>query len=192
MTTRIVIPVKILSHGKSRLDGVLDAAQRAALCRQLLTRTFDLARSVAPVIVTTADPWVREVSVAAGATVIGEPAGGLNAALDAARHAIPDGDHMLILPIDLPRLRRDTLVALACASPDVVIVPDHHGAGTNMLALPPAAVPVYRFMFGPDSFQRHSDEARRLGLRAVRQNHPDAAFDIDTPEDLALLSQDAS
>jgi 2-phospho-L-lactate/phosphoenolpyruvate guanylyltransferase len=190
MGTTIIVPVKRLREGKSRLAEVLDASHRIALCQRLVTRTLSVACAVAPVVVVTADPWVRDAAAAAGAAVVAEAAlAGLNAALDTARANWPANEQLLVLPVDLPRLTPETLRDLTGSSDDVVIAPDRHGRGTNILVLPAAAALSFRFAFGPDSCRRHADEAARLGLRARRLQRADAAFDLDTPADLA---EDAS
>jgi 2-phospho-L-lactate guanylyltransferase len=190
MGTTIIVPVKRLREGKSRLAAVLDAPHRIALCQRLVTRTLQVACGIAPVVVVTADPWVRDAAAAAGAAVVAEAASaGLNAALDTARADWPAHEQLLVLPVDLPHLTPETLRDLAGYSDDVVIAPDRHGRGTNILVLPAAAALSFRFAFGPDSCCRHADEAARLGLRARCLQRADAAFDLDTPADLA---EDAS
>jgi 2-phospho-L-lactate guanylyltransferase len=186
MGTTIIVPVKRLRDGKSRLAAVLDAPQRIALGQRLVTRTLSIACAVAPVVVVTADPWVRDAAAAAGAAVVAEAASvGLNAALDTARANWPANEQLLVLPVDLPRLTQETLRGLAASSDDVVIAPDRHGRGTNILVLPAAAALSFRFAFGPDSCRRHADEAARLGLESRCVTSPEVAFDLDDPADLA-------
>lgn len=186
MGTTIIVPVKRLRDGKSRLATVLDVPQRIALGQRLVTRTLTIACAVAPVVVVTADPWVCDAAAAAGTDVVAEAASaGLNAALDTARADWPANQQLLVLPVDLPRLTAETLRELAGRSDDVVIAPDRHGRGTNILVLPAGAALSFRFAFGPDSCRRHADEAARLGLRCRRITAPEVAFDLDDPADLA-------
>jgi 2-phospho-L-lactate guanylyltransferase (CobY/MobA/RfbA family) len=42
-------------------------------------------------------------------------------------------------------------------------------------------------LFGPGSYQRHVDEAHRLGLEVATSITPGTAIDLDTPDDLRLL-----
>jgi 2-phospho-L-lactate guanylyltransferase (CobY/MobA/RfbA family) len=46
----------------------------------------------------------------------------------------------------------------------------------------------FRFRYGVESFGRHRAEAQRLGLSCRVCLFPDAAFDLDTPDDLAELN----
>ena len=67
-----------------------------------------------------------------------------------------DYDRVLLVPGDCPALdprEVDALVAGAMSAPDVVIVPDRHGTGTNALLLAPPD--VIAPSFGPGSRERH-------------------------------------
>ena len=46
----------------------------------------------------------------------------------------------------------------------------------------------FRFSYGPGSFDRHLDEARRLGLAVEVVDDPLLAFDVDLPDDLVALA----
>ena len=71
------------------------------------------------------------------------------------------------MPGDCPALdprEVDELVAGALSAPDVVIVPDRHGTGTNALLLaPPDAIAP---SFGPGSRERHEEAAAEAGVPA--------------------------
>jgi Guanylyl transferase CofC like len=54
-----------------------------------------------------------------------------------------------------------------------------------LYARPPNAIP---FEFGSGSFERHYELATSRGLRVVVSRAPELTLDIDTPEDLDLLS----
>ena len=66
-----------------------------------------------------------------------------------------------------------------------MIVPDHRGDGTPVLALPTAT--PFTFAYGPGSAARHVAEAERRGLTIRRVADPDLAFDVDLPADLEML-----
>lgn len=187
MDLRILIPVKPLAEGKSRLAPVLDAAARRALCERFFRRSLALATALAPTIVVTRDP---QVAAAAGAAqVVAEPPDAdLNGALDAGRRAALDADALLVLPIDLPHLSRETLVQLCQHRDRLTIVPDRHEDGTNLLFVPKAAIAEFRFAFGPGSFAAHQAEAARLGIPVHVLRLVDAAFDVDRPADYAELA----
>ena len=94
---------------------------------------------------------------------------------------------MLLVPGDCPALDPDEVEALLARTAPVVIVPDRHGTGTNALVLtPPDALEP---SFGPGSFNRHQNHAKGAGLTYRAEAVPSLAHDVDTPEDLAALSE---
>jgi len=64
----------------------------------------------------------------------------------------------------------------------VTLVPDRDDDGTNVAVVPASA--GFRFAYGPGSFARHSEEARRLGLGPRVLRRADLAWDVDEPDDL--------
>ena len=162
MTTRIVVPAKALSRGKSRLAPVLDEADRRALSLRFLDsvlRACLAARGVAPGCVRIVSDGEDALARAApsGVAALAQSGRGLNRALDQARRAArQDGAAALVvLSSDLPFVAAgDVERLLAAAAPGVATVaPDRAGRGTNALALPAAA--DFRFRFGRDSAAAH-------------------------------------
>jgi 2-phospho-L-lactate guanylyltransferase len=86
---------------------------------------------------------------------------------------------VIVTHADLP-LARDVRWVGGFAG--VTLVPDRAGDGTNAACVPTRR--GFRFSYGPGSFARHADEARRLQLplRIVRE--PLLAHDVDVPADL--------
>jgi len=68
----------------------------------------------------------------------------------------------------------------------VTIVPDRRHEGTNVLAVPTDI--GFEFTYGPGSFARHLDHARRLGVPVRVVNAPGLAWDVDVPGDLLAFS----
>ena len=66
----------------------------------------------------------------------------------------------------------------------ITLVPDRHGDGTNVIALPSRL--GFRFAYGAGSFRQHLAEARRhrLGVRVWRDRR--LGLDVDVPADLDL------
>ena len=189
MGLRILIPCKPLNSGKTRLAAVLPEQERAALCASLLAQTIALAAGIAPTTVVTSDPAAADICRRHHAQIFAEPAGAdLNAALTAAYRDFSPRDAVLVLPIDLPLLTSATILQV-CAEEDLMtIVPDRLQSGTNLLLLPRQFDRRFRFRYGVDSFDRHRAEVQRLGLSCRICLFPDAAFDLDTPDDLAELN----
>jgi 2-phospho-L-lactate guanylyltransferase len=189
MGLRILIPCKPLDSGKTRLAAVLPEQERAALCASLLAQTIALAAGIAPTTVVTSDPAAAAICRRHHAQVFAEPpCADLNTALAAAYRDFSPRDAVLVLPIDLPLLTSATILRV-CADEDIMtIVPDRVQRGTNLLLLPRQLNRSFRFRYGIDSFGLHRAEAQRLGLSCRVCLFPDAAFDLDTPDDLAELT----
>lgn len=188
----VVLPVRGIAHGKSRLAPVLDAESRARFNEWLLTHTLDALQawrgSLDACVVVSACERTAEIARRCGAEVIyeGESAGLNAAAALGARYAAERGAaSFLVLPCDLPQLDAqalDAFVQCACEG-GVAIAPDASGTGTNALVVPSGA--PFEFRFGADSFARHCDAAAVQGLSVVVHRSPALAFDVDTPDDYA-------
>lgn len=189
--TVAVVPVKALHGAKSRLAVVLGPDERAALTLRTLRTVLDAldAPGIAARLVVSPDPVVLAAAREVGAVTLGQrPDGGgdgLNWALDEARAAAVGADALLVVLGDLPLLERaDTaaILALAGATPGVVLAPDRRETGTNaMLLRPPGALP---FAFGAGSLARHRALAAARGLPLAHYRAPGTALDLDTPDDL--------
>jgi 2-phospho-L-lactate guanylyltransferase len=188
----VIIPAKPLHQAKTRLSPALSSNQRVHLSRSLLRRTIRLARQVGEVVVISRDRAVRQLAKQAGAWALVEAEQELNAAIRQAAQWVMarGGQAVLILPADLPLLTSTNLtdiVSLGQQEPAVVIAPCRRQQGTNALLLrPPGLIP---FAFGENSFEKHQQAARLIGLEPIIYHSPTIAFDIDLPEDLAELSE---
>ena len=196
-----IVPVRGLAAGKSRLAPVLDAAERAALNRELLMRTLAVVSGWcgAPQRCIVVSPCSRALALAreTGATTVreGTHAVGLNRAvrLGVARAAVQGATHVLILPGDLPYVGADALGALVNAAGSdrrMVLAPDKSGTGTNALLI--GVGTGFEFAFGAASFAAHLAAARHAGLTASIVRHADLEYDLDTPEDLAAYTGKAN
>jgi 2-phospho-L-lactate guanylyltransferase len=157
----VLIPVKAFAAGKARLAPTLDRNRRAALSRTMATRVLEAAAPL-PVAVVCDDPEVAAWAVENGAMALPEPGRGLNGAVEAgvARLASLGATEVLVAHADLPMAHG--LAALA-GFHGVTLVPDRREDGTNVVCVPATA--MFRFAYGPGSFDRHRAEARRRGLR---------------------------
>jgi 2-phospho-L-lactate guanylyltransferase len=96
---------------------------------------------------------------------------------------------VLVLPADhaciaAPARRR--FAAQARGRRAAVIAPDRAGDGTNALLLP--ARPRFAFAYGPGSFARHRRALAARGWEVTLCADPALRFDLDTPQDLALVA----
>jgi 2-phospho-L-lactate guanylyltransferase len=114
----------------------------------------------------------------------------VNAAIAAGAECIhrTGAEGIVVVPTDLPLLTKDALqdaIAVLPAPPGCLLVPDHRGMGTNVVALTPVRCDL--FSFGEPSLVRHVSLARQAGYD-VRIHRSDALeFDLDRPEDYDQL-----
>jgi 2-phospho-L-lactate guanylyltransferase len=194
MKLDVLLPVKPFHLAKSRLADTLSPAAREALVRDGLRHTLDVLREVQQVghtLVISADPLVWEIALSYGVDILEEvDVPGLNESLALGLRSLQQhgAEAVMILPVDLPRLNAQNLQGKInkLVSPGMVIVPDRHGDGTNLLLFaPPDLVPT---AFGAGSFERHCALAQAAGVAPLILRCPDLGLDIDSPEDLALLA----
>ncbi|MGH9115008.1 MAG: 2-phospho-L-lactate guanylyltransferase [Acidimicrobiales bacterium] len=180
----VLVPVKAFAHAKLRLAPALSPADRARLARSMATRVVESAGGI-PVSVVCDDPevaaWARDL----GASVIWEPGRGLNPAVqEGVAHLRRAGVKTVVVAAgDLPLA---TDLRWVARFPGITIVPDRRRDGTNVIGLPCSA--RFQFAYGPGSFARHLDAARRTGLPVRVVHHPSLAWDVDVPDDLAAVT----
>jgi 2-phospho-L-lactate/phosphoenolpyruvate guanylyltransferase len=189
----VVLPVKRLTDGKSRLRGALPDVPHERLALALALDTAAAALAVAPVVAVTSDAAVRAALADLGARVVPDVPGGLNAAFvhgaRLAGSAAPAGPARPAGPIaalagDLPALRPAELAAalaaaLAPADRARRFVADASGTGTALLTAPAAAALQPRF--GPGSAAAHAAS----GAAPLLGPWPGLRRDVDTAADLA-------
>ncbi len=193
MSVWLVVPVKSLRDGKSRLASALNPAERRALIEHLLARTLQQAAQFPGLdrtLLVSACEDARARAKSLGANVLEEHAPfGLNSALRQAQSALREhgATRMLMVSCDLPLLEAEDLRALARASSAdaVALAPDRGRQGTNGVCLPISI--AFDFSFGTNSFARHLDCARERNLRSTAVDRPGLAFDVDLPEHLDEL-----
>ena len=191
MTLWAIVPVKPLRRGKSRLAGTLSEDERTELNRHLLEHTLQTLselKEIEQILVVSRDPAALSIAREHGARTVREAgAPQLNTALQRATVVaqVYATRGVLVLPADLPLMTHEdilTLVERATDEPVVVIAPDRREDGTNALLICPAGLIEYDF--GPGSYQRHCERARKAGARLEVVNLPTLGLDLDLPEDL--------
>ncbi len=191
MTFRIVIPVRPLTEGKTRLAPALKPPDRAALAEAMFRHVLSVALATVPagdcVVVSRSDA-VLDIAAEAGASAMREAGFELNDALTQAVMSLSADAPVLALFADLPLLTVADLAAMTAAldEADIVAASDWAGTGTNALLLRQPALILYRF--GADSLSRHRAEATACGLRFAVVQRPGLSSDLDRPADLAMLA----
>ena len=186
MSCWVIIPVKAPGEGKLRLADVLDNDARTRLVGAMLDQVLDAvsaARFVDRICILGPSRHGQSTAI----PLLGDPGGGLNAALTRAlvEAQAAGASRVVFIAADLPRLTpRDVESLAGSADGTVAIASDRHGTGTNAIALPLPQAAGFTFAYGPDSFTRHDAEAFRLGLDIDIVASPGLARDVDVPEDL--------
>jgi 2-phospho-L-lactate/phosphoenolpyruvate guanylyltransferase len=201
MRTAAILPVKRFSLAKRRLGASVADTLRLELAQAMVA---DVLLALAETecneltIVVTREESVAQAASEVGALVLDDVAeAGQSAAAElGARQAMASGiERVLCVPGDCPALDPLELDALlgapsggkarGASEPQVVIVPDRHGTGTNGLLLSPPD--VITPSFGPESCERHRALALAAGVACRVERPASLLLDIDTGADLAAL-----
>lgn len=181
--TVVLIPVKAFAQAKMRLAPVLSQAERATLARSLAERVVLAARPL-PVAIVCDDPEVAVWAQGLGAQTLREPGVGLNGAVTAAVSQLSSEGYRRVIVAHGDLALATSLTWLADED-GIVLVPDRRLDGTNVISLPAGC--GFRFSYGPGSFTRHQQEARRLALPWKVAYDNTLAWDIDLPSDMSAL-----
>jgi 2-phospho-L-lactate guanylyltransferase len=196
MRTAAILPVKRFAQAKQRLGESVSEPFREDLARAMVCDVLDALHdtpSIEQTIVVSNEQSVALLADQQGAIVISDTAndGQSAAVVLGIERALALGiERALCVPGDCPALDPGELAQLLGAvedQPEVVIVPDRHGTGTNGLLLAPPD--VISPAFGPDSCQRHLELAREAGARSRFERPGSLLLDIDTGEDLTVLHE---
>jgi 2-phospho-L-lactate/phosphoenolpyruvate guanylyltransferase len=195
MNTWLVLPMKSLLNGKTRLAPVLDLEQRRALLERMFRHTLDQAAQYPGLnrtLVVTGCSETRARAAALGAQVLEEePGAGLNGGLRQAQLVLRQqgAAHMMIVHCDLPLLDASDLrdLAQAASAGNIAIAPDRKREGTNGLCIEISM--DFGFSFGPKSFSLHLEQAAKSGIKTALVESIGLGFDVDLPEDFAQLAK---
>src|SRR5699024_5345114 len=129
---------------KARLAPALDRRERALLARSMATAVVRASGGLAVTVVCD-DPDVRRWAEQLGVSVCWSPGLGLDGAVAAGVEAVRSegADRVVVAHADLPMASDLSAVA---GDDGVLLVPDRHGDGTNVISLP--ADCGFRFSYG--------------------------------------------
>jgi 2-phospho-L-lactate guanylyltransferase len=192
---QIILLIKEPGTAKTRLSGVLSAAERHRLAEDCARRALSAAREVGPTLAVCGGPGAARLARAAGveALVESRPEGQNRAAergLETA--AARGGAGCLVLSSDLPLVNADSLRRLleraaAVDGPVAVAAAALGREGTNALYLRP--IGGFDLQFGEASLARFAAEASLRGRKFLVHHEPALALDLDEPDDLATLDR---
>lgn len=193
-----IVPLSRFEDAKTRLSAVLSAPQRAALAEAMardVLATLKAAQTIDQILVVSQDPTAALLAEEYGCDLAcSSEDRDLNSALEyAANQAERAGARaIVILPADLPLLTAEALDRFIekCAShignqPVVGLQSCGHGDGTNLF-FSELSVPI-DFQYGPGSFERHANAAKRAGLLLLSETARETFWDLDTREDLERI-----
>ena len=189
-----VVPVKSFARAKARLATLVDSHEREQLARAMLEDVLAGLRKVeqlSGILVVSADAEAQEIARAHGARVIDDPVeNGPNEAVGLALPFLRDvqADAMIFVPSDVPQIEPDELLPIIARlqPPSVALVAAARDRGTNLLACSP--IDLIAPCFGPSSFGKHADAARRAGVEGNMFACPSLMHDIDQPQDITQFS----
>lgn len=197
MRTAAILPVKSFGRAKQRLGAGVPDPLRLALARAMVADVLDALAATEGLeltIVVTRESEAASAAAAGGARVIedrAESGQSAAAALGVAKALAAGFERVLLVPGDCPALDPAELDPLlrehGSQGPEVAILPDRHGTGTNGLLLaPPRAIEP---SFGEGSCARHQELARDAGVACRLVALRSLSLDVDTVEDLAALRE---
>jgi len=180
----VLIPIKSFDLAKGRLSTAVEPALRAALAEHMAATVIAAAQELSVWIVC-GDHTVADFARANDANVIWREPRGLNGAIaDGTEHLLARGfDRAIIAHADLP-LATD-LTFLDIHGDTVTLVPDRRNDGSNVMSIPLGR--GFTFHYGPGSAAAHEAETERVGLPFQKVINEQLGWDVDVPEDLAVL-----
>jgi 2-phospho-L-lactate guanylyltransferase len=174
-----VVPLKRFDLAKERLrlDHVNDVTE---LAQQLATQVILSCQPRHTIVLSESDE-ITVFAEALGCEVLQSDATGLNDAVQRAYGAL--GSRFERLIVVHGDLRDPSGLGNFVPDDDITIVTDHHGLGTNVLALPTRL--DFHFAYGANSASLHQREAERLGRHVTVVLDSPWRYDVDEADDLA-------
>jgi 2-phospho-L-lactate guanylyltransferase len=191
-----IIPIKSLNQAKHRLKHVLYPDERQDFFKAMFEDVLSTMMSVPDfeqVAVATVCPAAGIIAKKYGAIVLStsHDQGQTAAVVRSAKILDARGiTSMLVIPGDVPLVTVEEIkivLELHEKAPSMTIVPAQDELGSNCIALSPTTAAPLRF--GPNSYFPHLETARKLGLSLQSPKLTGLGLDIDTPEDLLVLSR---
>ena len=191
-----IIPIKSLNQAKHRLKHVLYPDERQEFFKAMFEDVLSTMMSVPDfeqVAVATVCPAAGIIAKKYGAIVLSTSHDqGQTAAVERSAEILDARGitSMLVIPGDVPLVTVEEIkivLELHEKAPSMTIVPAQDELGSNCIALSPTIAAPLRF--GPNSYFPHLETARKLGLSLQSPKLTGLGLDIDTPEDLLVLSR---
>ena len=194
--TSILIPMRSLNEGKTRLSNLLSPSKREKLIKLLFTQLLKKLKSLknqsplifSDILVITPCEEVEKISKDFQVLVLKEQSlNGLNSAVKKGICWSSENlyDSSLILPGDIidPETQDiKKILEIGKKSRNSMVICPSTDFGTNALFL---SLPTrLNFKFGPNSFFEHQKESKRISIRSIIAPVDSLKDDLDTGKDL--------
>ena len=194
--TSILIPMRSLNEGKSRLSNVLSPNKREKLIKLLFTQLLKKLKTLknqsplifSDILVITPCEEVEKISKDFQVLVLKEQSlNGLNSAVKKGIYWSSENlyDSSLILPGDIIDPETEDIkkiLQMGKKSRNSMVICPSTDFGTNALFL---SLPTrLNFKFGPNSFFEHQKEAKKISIRSIIAPVDSLKDDLDTGKDL--------
>ena len=194
--TSILIPMRSLNKGKTRLSNLLSPSTREKLTKLLFTQLLKKLKSLknqfplifSDILVITPCEEVEKISKDFHVHVLKEQSlNGLNSAVNKGMCWSSENlyDSCLILPGDIIDPETEDIkkiLEMGKKLKDSMVICPSTDFGTNALFL---SLPTrLNFKFGPNSFYEHQKEAKKISIRSIIAPVDSLKDDLDTGKDL--------
>ncbi len=192
MSVWAIVPFKGAENAKRRLSPQLSSDARSRLALAMLYDVLEAlaeSKSVDGILLTSRSAEARRIVQEWDIELYRDQAHTLVDALTDAGEKVRrdlNASTAIIVPGDVPLITGSDIDHILHYHADVTIVPDSHKIGTNALVCtPPNAFPL---VFDGRSYHPHVEAATRLGLQVRSVQSEAFAIDVDTADDLLLIS----
>ena len=194
--TSILIPMRSLNEGKTRLSNLLSPNKREKLIKLLFTQLLKKLKTLknqsplifSDILVITPREEVEKISKDFQVLVLKEQSlNGLNSAVKKGIYWSSENlyDSSLILPGDIIDPETEDIkkiLQMGKKSRNSMVICPSTDFGTNALFL---SLPTrLNFKFGPNSFFEHQKEAKKISIRSIIAPVDSLKDDLDTGKDL--------
>ena len=188
----VILPVKRLILGKSRLAAALSPAQRAELTHRMLDdvlAALHRCASVQKILILSNEPTLTASHISRVEQFSEATEGDLNRSLMSLAAELPaSAERVLILPCDVPTVCASDIAAFdGSKDAEIVLAPATADGGTNALS---SALPLrIALRFGANSLAHHLEAAQRVSAPVRILRRRGLIRDIDRREDLEWLAR---
>lgn len=183
---KFFIPIKSFDQSKQRLAKVLKSAQRKKLSKNMFLATLKILKKnkLQPIVVSSS----QEIAEKEENSFFSKK--NLNEALeDAINIYAKKNEFIVIMHADLPFISNQDLDYLInlIHQQRTFVVPDRFASGTNAVGF---KWRNQKLLFGKDSFNKFCSYFKKIGADYIKVDLKSISFDLDTEDDLNLLTLD--